>query len=136
MIKNTDKNPIALLHEYLSKVKKAVTYKFSIRNEKRNVGISRRGNSIAAIAAKTEAELAAARAEKKNNCIFQCQIFLEKQGMLSQGAGYSKKAAKNTAGEQALATLVNRDFKATNTIGGLIERQMKRLPSGKLIKEL
>ena len=95
LMRKSEKNPIALLHEYCSKIKKNVTYQFDVRNE----------NS---------------RPKREH---YVCSIYIDGIGVISRGDGTSKKEAKNNAGEKALSLLINSDNKARGILGELLERQ-------------
>jgi K+/H+ antiporter YhaU regulatory subunit KhtT len=95
LFSKTDKNPIALLHEYCSKIKKNVTYQFDVRNESGRI--------------------------KREH--YSCSIYIDRIGVVARGDGCSKKEAKNNAGEKALSMLINSDGRARCILGELLDRQ-------------
>ena len=92
----TDKNPIALLHEYCSKIKRNVTYQFDIKNQ----GVDIQSNNIYKTNISSVSSLAnSSLINKREHYI--CSIFIDKLGVIAKGDGCSKKEAKNNAGEKA-----------------------------------
>ena len=91
LMDRAEKNPIALLHEYCSKIKKNITYQFDVQNEGRN----------------------------KKHDHYICSIMIDKVGIIARGNGGSKKEAKTSSGDKALSYLVTTDPKARGILGEL-----------------
>ena len=91
LMKKSEKNPIQLLHEYCSRVKKNVTYQFDVRDF-------------------------TSRPKKEH---YVCSITIDNFGVIARGDAASKRDAKNLAGEKALSSLISSDDKARAIIGGL-----------------
>ena len=118
----TDKNPIALLHEYCSKIKRNVTYQFDIKNQNIESQVNNiyKNNSII-----NSSSINNSLINKREHYI--CSIFIDKLGVIAKGDGCSKKEAKNNAGEKALSILINTDYKARMILGELLDRQASNI---------
>ena len=95
LLKKSEKNPIALLHEYCAKIKKNITYQYDAH-----------GDNF-----------------KKTNYI--CSIMIDDVGIIARGSGNTKKEAKSSAGDKALNYLITTDPKSRLILGELLERQVK-----------
>ena len=81
LMTHSEKNPIQLLHEYCSRVKKNVTYQFDVRDF-------------------------TSRPKKEH---YVCSIRLDNNDVIAMGDAASKRDAKNIAGEKALTSLIAGD---------------------------